>query len=49
MMLTPNEAETLHLLVAVVVPLVVGFLALAIGPWAAWALIDRMRSERSRQ
>lgn len=36
MMLTPNEAETLYLLAAVVVPLVVGFLVVAVGPWVVW-------------
>lgn len=46
MTLTSNEAETLHLLVGVMVPRIVSFLAVAIGPWALWAayaLIGRMR------
>ena len=43
MMLTPNEAETLRLLVAVVVPLVVAFLAVTVGPWALWAMRNARR------
>lgn len=43
LMLTPNEAKTLHLLAAVVVPRIVVFLAVTIGPWMLGAVAARLR------